>query len=136
LANSVPDAFNNPPGGRPISQQIQLTPDQVDAVAAFLRLINAVENDRSAVAYATVAMRARALRDALRPLSLAIKDTADAIRVLTEKRLDRDAVESLRRARRLLALALVTPLRGPRNLLIQSAIQSLHDARASIVESG
>lgn len=91
--------FNNP---RALSAQIQLEPEQVEAVAAFLRIINAVENGRSATAYATVAMHVNKLNIAKRPLTLGIKDTADAIRVLTEKQLEPDAVDDLREARRLL----------------------------------
>jgi len=121
-------AFNNVAFAK-----IQLGPEQVEAVAAFLRITNAVENDRSATAYAIVAMR---VNRAQRPLTLAIKDIADAIRVLTQKKLEPDAVDDLRRARLLLELARRINRVGPRNFLIESAIHSLQDARANMVESG
>jgi len=131
------DAFNqNPNSPRALSGQIELTHAQVEAVAAFLRIINAVENDRSAVAYATAAMRADTLHGAQRPLALAINDVADAIRVLTEKRLQPEAVRSLRRAERWLELARHAHVRHVRSFFIQRAIRSLEDARAEMVESG
>lgn len=73
---------------------------------------------------------------AQRSLTLAIKDIADAIRVLTEKKLEPDAVDDLRRARLSLELAGRIDRVGPRNFLIQSALNSLQDARANMVESG
>ncbi len=114
---------------------IQMEPEQVEAVAAFLRVINAVENGRSATASATVAMSVNELNIAKRPLTLGIKDIADAIKVLTAKQLEPDAVDDLRHARRLLDRARQTNRQGPRNALIQSAIQSLVDAKAIMVVS-
>jgi cytochrome c peroxidase len=127
------DAFNS---SRPLSGQIQLTPAQVDAVAAFLRIINAVENGRSASAYATVAARADTLRRAQRPLTLAMHEVGDAVRVLTEQHLQPDAVVKLHRARVALELARHAHLRVVRNALIHLAVRLLSEAREDMVESG
>jgi len=80
-------------------------------------------------------MSVNELNIAKRPLTLGIKDIADAIKVLTAKQLEPDAVDDLRHARRLLDRARQTNRQGPRNALIQSAIQSLVDAKAIMVVS-
>jgi len=126
--------FNDP---RALNARIDLDREQVKAVAAFLRVINAVENGHSATAYTSVAMRVNRLSEAQRPLTLAIEDIVDAIRVLSQKNLHSDAVGDLLRARVLLGLARRTNTQGLRNSFIQSAIDFLEDARLKMVdESG
>jgi hypothetical protein len=127
------DAFNS---SRGIGGQIAMTRTQIQAVAAFLRVINAVENDRSAVQYAQLATRAVFLRQAQRPLSLAVAELTDALQVLAEQRLHPDAAEFLQRARRLLEQARITDAQFQRNFLIRSAIDAAQQARGLMVTSG
>lgn len=56
--------------------------------------------------------------------------------MLNEKHLQPEAVGNLRRAGLWLELARRAHLRHVRNLFIHSAIRSLEDARADMVESG
>jgi hypothetical protein len=97
------DAFDNSPAGQVIrattGSPIALDPSQVQAVAGFLRVINAVENMRQAEAYLTGAALAADRKDALR---LAAKETGDAIAVLSAAKLNPGAVTDLERAQRLI----------------------------------
>jgi cytochrome c peroxidase len=125
------DEFNNARGP---AARFDLNPDQVRQMGKFLRVINAVDNDASAIRYATLATRADTLRRAQRSLSLAVRELADAIRVLSEKQLHPAAVESLSSARRLLQQAQITSDPSRRNFLIRAAIDAAHRARALMVQ--
>jgi cytochrome c peroxidase len=126
------DAFNSV-AFAPISME----EEEIQQVAAFLRVINAVENDRSAVQYARLAAEARGFSHAQRPLALAIHDLGDAIRVLTQKSLHTDpadAVDFLYRARRLLQQARITTAQSQRLFLIRSAIEAALVAHGKMVQ--
>ncbi len=128
--------FNDP---RPATGKIQLDAIQATQVAAFLRVINAVENDRSAIQYATLATRAVTVQQALKPLSLAIHEVGDAIQVLhvlVEKGMDPNPVPYLQSALRFLQQARITSAQSQRNFLIRSAIDAAQKARGLMVQSG
>jgi len=132
------DAFNNSPSAvGPFGVgSIQLAPDEVAAVAAFLRVINALENIRSSKALQDRALLAQRLREAQDPLLDAIADLEDAIEVQEEKGLHPRAVLHLRLAKGLTALAAVTPVRLIRNGLIRRAIAEEEIAKKLIVDQG
>lgn len=125
-------SFNDSPAGRLLRDAtgsgIELEATQVEAVAAFLRVINALENIRATVElleseYVLFGSTADDLR-------LAVEETNDAIAVLTGGGLHPQAVASLREARRLVEQA------GGRyrERLIGDAIEALGRARAELVE--
>ena len=65
-------AFNNSPAAQGIAGDINLTATQVLEVAAFLQVINALENIRSAIAFLQQTVR----------LDLAVAEIGDALAVL------------------------------------------------------
>ncbi len=81
-------AFNNSPIGQVLASldpggvAIRLEATEVEAVAAFLRVINALENIRSAVDLATRARAATGAAQAGELIDLAISELEDAITVL------------------------------------------------------
>jgi cytochrome c peroxidase len=87
------DAFNNSPSGAfgPIS----LDTTQVEAIGAFLRVINALENIRSAIDTAETAKNASSSSSTAALLSLLNEDAYDAIQVLEARGLHADAVGHL-----------------------------------------
>ncbi|NWG53977.1 MAG: hypothetical protein HXY28_09680 [Hydrogenophilaceae bacterium] len=99
-------AFNNSPAGQLIRQAtgtgIALEATQVQAVAAFLRSINALENIREATARLAEALTATDAR-AAEALLQTRAEIDDAIEVLSGASLSGDAVLHLREARRLSA---------------------------------
>ena len=112
------DAFNNSPAGRLLAgatgSGINLDATQVEAVAAFLRVINALENIRASVVLLEEPRRSRQT-DSRR---LAGEEIDDAIMVLAGAGLHADAVARLREARALAGRAKVG-----------DAIAALHRAR-------
>ncbi|MGQ0592009.1 MAG: patatin-like phospholipase family protein [Gammaproteobacteria bacterium] len=136
--NTIEEAiafFNSPEfnNSRANDAKIQLDSEQVKAVAVFLRIINALENIRSASELAQTALGRTPLASARPPLRLAIADTADGIRVLLEKGLHPDAVVALRAARRLLDRAGDTASNVRRDALIRLAIAALNSAHDTMV---
>jgi hypothetical protein len=133
-------AFNNSPSGRflasldPNRVGIRLDATQVVATAAFLRVINALENIRMSVDLLSRSAsfgsfdRARA-----RPLlRRAAEETGDAVFVLGGGGLHPDAVADLTESRRLIERA-ERSLFG-RRALTRDAIRAQERARARIVE--
>lgn len=117
------DAFNNSPAGQ--AGRITLTTDQVNDIAAFLRVLNAVENIRQAEAMLTsLPTREERLRDTLR---LAIEETQDAMEVLSAVELHADAVADLDTAKQALASAY-----DYRNN-VERALAALRQARGRIL---
>ena len=78
--------------------QIQLEATQVVAVAAFLRVINALENIRSASDLETRALNTQSQSEANGLLDLSIAELEDAVEVLRGGGLHPEAVEHLRNA--------------------------------------
>lgn len=122
------EAFNNSPAGQVIrattGSGIALDPGQVQAIAAFLRAINAVENIRQSEAYLTGATAAADRNDAVR---LAGVETSDAIEVLSAAKLHPTAVADLESARRLILRT------APSQRDIDRALKALRDARGRIL---
>jgi mono/diheme cytochrome c family protein len=116
-------AFNNSSGAIVAGGNINLTPPQVTQVAAFLRVLNALENIRSATEMLGDAQSLTTEPALLtRLLALASKDLGDAIKVLDDAGLHPDAVSLLRDAQtaagqQLIAIALTDAL-AARALLI------------------
>jgi mono/diheme cytochrome c family protein len=135
------EAFNNSPAGRflkstdPNGAGIELDATQIVAIAAFLRVINALENIRSSVDCLTrsAAMGFAERQEALRLLRLAAHDTNDGIRVLSGAGLHPEAVADLVTARGLAERA-ATSLFGRRRLT-REAIQAQERARSRMIDA-
>jgi len=90
------DAFNNSPSGQ--AGRIALTEEQVRDIAAFLRVLNALENIRESEAQLRAAMSLRGER-AARNVRQMREETQDAIDVLAGANLHANAIADLRAAR-------------------------------------
>jgi cytochrome c peroxidase len=94
------DAFNNSPAGQVLAgatgSGIELDATQIEAVAAFLRVLNALENIRQSIELLEASGKARPSEGVVSQVSHEIED---AIRVLAERALHLDAVALLREAR-------------------------------------
>jgi cytochrome c peroxidase len=130
------DAFNNSPAGQLIQgatgSGINLDGTQVVEVAAFLRLINAIENIRESIAQLESSLQRRS-GEAMERLDQALAETIDSITVLRGGGLHPDAVAQLKEAKRKIK-------RAARSLFFRSkhtknAIAELEKARALLVES-
>lgn len=134
------DSFNNSPSGQflaandPNGIGIRLDATQVVAVAAFLRVINALENLRSSIlllqgqsdAFATTGDRVTQLR-------VAEAEIRDAIEVLAEANLHPDVVSLLRDAKR--ATKKARKSHFLRDKLTHEAIALIEQARALLIET-
>jgi hypothetical protein len=125
-------AFRNSPAGK-VAGGIDLDGTQVVAVAAFLRVINALENIRQAVELLEQG-RGQSDRLARATLGLAAKETGDAIKVLDGGGLHPRAVDFLRQAQRLAARA--AQVGAQRRRLVRLAIEKQRMARAQLIEVG
>jgi len=127
------DQFNKPPGfGGTANVQINLQATEVAAVAAFLRVINALENIRSAIEIETRARNAKFLNDSVDLLKLSISELQDAVDVLHGGGLHPEAQQKLRRAIELDQQALTTSSRSARQALIDEAIALKNGARTDL----
>ena len=129
------DAFTNSPAGQLIvgatGSGINLDGTQVVEVAAFLRVINALENIRASIELLERSDRLKGARaDEL--LELAISETKDSIGVLAGAGLHPQAVARLREAKRLTKQA--TKSIFSRRRLARAAIGELEKSRAQLVE--
>jgi hypothetical protein len=128
------DQFNTPTtiafGGK-----IQLDSTQVLQVATFLRVINALENIRSAIQFEDRAL-GYGIGSARKSLDVAQSELEDAIQVLDQKDLHPDAVEDLMDAVELIEHAINTPNKAARNNLIGQAIDKEISARADMCDLG
>ena len=121
-------AFNNSPAGRLVGG-IDLEDGESVAVAAFLRVINALENIRLATAYQTGQQSASATAD----LGLAAAELEDAADVLLGGGLHPDAVTLLQVAKLITEEAAQEPDPGIRAGLIQAAVSLQEAARTAMV---
>jgi cytochrome c peroxidase len=132
------DSFNNSPIGQniknldPSGMGIHLEATEVEAVAAFLRVINVLENIRSTVDLETRAKSATSFSQAQELLKLSLSELDDAIEVLDGGHLHPEAQKKLRQAAAIDAVALVTSSSSLRNQLINQAIALKNSARADI----
>jgi mono/diheme cytochrome c family protein len=133
-------AFNNSPSGRflastdPNGVGIRLDGTQVVAVAAFLRVINALENVRLAVDLLTrsEALGSFKFEEAAVLLRLASAETGDSISVLAGGGLHPEAVLHLRESKRLIDRA--SDSFFSRRELTRKAIEEQEKARAFLIE--
>jgi mono/diheme cytochrome c family protein len=132
-------AFNNSPSGRflasidPNGVGIRLDGTQVVAVAAFLRVLNALENIRESIAQLTQAEALRASERAQAQLLLrrAASETADGIAVLAGGGLHPQAIAQLEESGRLIERAAGSHFK--RRSLIRDAIEAQERARAEMI---
>lgn len=123
------EAFNNAPGFGSLIGGIRLEATEVEAVAAFLRVINALENIRSSVELEQRATTTGNFNMAQELLKLSIAELQDAIEVLSCIGLHPDAQQKLKEALTLDLLAQQTSNDFARNVLILSAIQKKNQAK-------
>ncbi len=126
------DAFNQSPAGRLIAgatgSGIELDATQIEAIAAFLRVINALENIRATLALLQTSDPARTAPTAAN-IALALEETDDAIRVLAGAALHLHAARELQVAQGYLRQA-----RPGEPAPVQAAIRALERARADMIE--
>jgi hypothetical protein len=135
------DAFNNSPSGQLLAQNdprgvgIRLDATQVAAVAAFLRVLNALENIRQSLELLeSTAKKGFAERAEDRELlNRAVSETQDSIKVLDGGGLHPEAVAHLQRAKELTEKAACSFFR--RRGLTQQAIDEQRNARAQLIEA-
>jgi cytochrome c peroxidase len=133
------ETFNNSPIGQNIRSLdpdgigIQLEATEIEAVAAFLRVINVLENIRSSVDLESRARSATSFSQAQELLKLSISELDDATRVLEGGDLHPEAQKKLHQAAALDALALATPSGALRNQLIDQAVALKNSARSDMV---
>jgi len=127
------EAFNIAPGFGSLIGGIRLEATEVEAVAAFLRVINALENIRSSVDLENRAKNATSFSQAQELLKLSIAELDDAIEVLDCAGLHPEARRKLLAAAGLDALALITSHTGTRNALINQAIALKNSAKNDMV---
>lgn len=131
------DSFNNSPAGQllasvdPNGVSIKLDATQVVEVAAFLRVINALENIRESIMELEASLEQHRQK-ADEHLKLAIAETKDTIMVLKGGGLHPDAVAHLKEAKRLTKKA--TRSWFFRKANTQEAIEEQKKARAVLVE--
>ncbi|HKR14975.1 MAG TPA: hypothetical protein VJT15_23120 [Pyrinomonadaceae bacterium] len=123
------EAFNNAPGFGALIGGIRLEATEVEAVAAFLRVINALENIRSSVELEQRATTTGNFNMAQELLKLSIAELQDAIEVLSCAGLHPDAQQRLKEALAIDVVALVTSNDGLRNSLINQAIVKKNQAK-------
>ena len=135
------DAFNNSPAGiflanmDPNRVGIKLDATQVVAVAAFLRVINALENIRQSLELLNSGSRKGFFEksEADEVLKFAIQETDDSIAVLAGAGLNPEAVAHLKEARRLTQKAIHSYFF--RQKFLREAILEQQKARQQLVES-
>ena len=134
------DSFNESPAGRllasldPEGASIEIDATQIGAVAAFLRVINSLENIREGVELLGRTVReCDSWREDTRLLTRAVAETEDARRVLAEAGLHPDAIAHLERAHQLAQQALASHFLRKRSA--RKAIGELEQARERMVAS-
>lgn len=105
---------------------------QIQAIGAFLRVINALENIRSSIDLEQRAQQQAAIKDATDLLVLSIADLEDAIDVLSDASLHPVAIQRLREAILLDQEAMGIDDQDARNVKIQQAICKKIAARADM----
>ena len=127
------DSFNNSPAGQLLSG-IELDGTQIEAIAAFLRVLNALENIRASIELLEDSAERRFPDpgDAKELLERAVHETDDSIRVLTEAGLHPEAVSHLQAAKRLTQQAIDRLFF--RHSLAAKAIAEQKQARELLVE--
>jgi cytochrome c553 len=125
-------AFNEPPGFGAAVGGIRLEAVEVEAVAAFLRVINALENIRSAE---DLALRARSTSNdgaAEELLDIAVNELVDTLEVLTCASLHPEAQGKVIQAGAVLKLASEISNKTARDVLINQALPLITSARSDL----
>jgi hypothetical protein len=131
------DSFNNSPAGlalkkaNPQGTGIELDGTQIVAIAAFLRVINALENIRQSIELLEASLEV-SFEERGRLLARAVRETDDSIRVLKGGGLHPEAVAQLQEARRLADRAVRSVFFGRKHT--QEAIGEQKKTRALLVE--
>ncbi|HEX9652662.1 MAG TPA: hypothetical protein VGA99_03040 [bacterium] len=129
------ESFNNSPAGQLLAQAtgsgIELDGTQIVAVAAFLRVLNALENIRQSIEFLEASLINS--RDFDRFLQNALEETDDSIRGLAGGGLHPQAVAYLREARRLTEESLGGLFATEQ--CVRDAIQQQQLARGELVET-
>ncbi|HET9489028.1 MAG TPA: hypothetical protein VFR64_04640 [Methylomirabilota bacterium] len=126
-------AFGNSPSGAFTGGAIDLSTSEIEAIAVFLRVINADFNIDEAKKYESTALWTGSYSEASRLLQLAGHEIDDAVRVLSERGLHLDAVIRLRTSKTLLDFAAATRFAAIRNSLINSAIAQQDTAKNLLI---
>jgi mono/diheme cytochrome c family protein len=122
---------------------IEISPDpndrEVQAIAAFLRVLNALENIRSSISVAERGTMMSREDDARELATLALAETVDAIEVLSEGALETNheaailtARDDLFGARHFLELGRRLPSRPSIGNALEHAVRSLRSARSAL----
>ena len=132
------DAFNKSPAGLALKRAdprgvgIELDGTQIVAIAAFLRVINTLENIRQSIMLLETSLSVSSPEERKRLLENAVSETADSIRVLEGGGLHPDAVARLRDARRMAEKAVQSLFFNRKHT--EAAIRDQKKARAVLVE--
>ncbi len=134
------EAFNNSPAGRalaaadPQGKGIELDGTQIQAIAAFLRVLNTLENIRQSLELLEASLQQSTAGRAQELLRRAIRETDDSIQVLEGGGLHPEAVAHLKRAHRLARKAArsIFFFQGKHT---RDAIREQNEARTLLVES-
>jgi hypothetical protein len=132
------EAFNNSPAGLTLKQAdpggvgIELDGTQIVAIAAFLRVINTLENIRQSIMLLETSLSVSSHEERKRLLERAAGETRDSIRVLEGGGLHPDAVAHLRDARRMAKKAVQSLFFNRKHT--EAAIRDQKKARAVLVE--
>lgn len=133
------DAFNESPAGRflasidPEGNSIEIDATQIVEVAAFLRVLNAIENIRQCNDLLQASLKKDLPKEqVIQFLRQAVQETDDANRVLSDGGLHPRAATHLKKASRLILRAI---FRGSRSEHTNAAIREEELARAELVET-
>jgi hypothetical protein len=127
------DAFNKSPSGQFLGG-IRLEPAHIEAIAAFLRVLNALENIRASLELKNFVLDARAGDQTEKALlKIALAEQEDVIEVLEPAGLHPGAVEHMRRAMHHTRLASASSGGFQRNAYVRQAIQDVHLAKRDLV---
>jgi cytochrome c peroxidase len=127
------DTFNDSPAGG--GRAFVLDDAEVNAIAAFLRALNSLENIRSASAFSSRALDPAELAPAAELVNWALAETTDAVEVLTQGplKLFPDAVAALEEAQDFERQALAQD--PPNADLLQDAIAAMESARELVFDT-
>jgi len=132
------DAFNSSPAGLALKQAdprgvgIELDGTQIVAIAAFLRVINTLENIRQSIMLLETSLSVSSPEERKRLLERAVSETGDSLRVLEGGGLHPDAVAHLRAARRMAEKAVRSVFFNRKHT--EAAIRDQKKARAVLVD--
>ncbi|HEY7492526.1 MAG TPA: hypothetical protein VIH59_15630 [Candidatus Tectomicrobia bacterium] len=129
------EAFNNSPGAAG-GRGFNLGSGEVRAIAAFLRVLNALENIRASMQLDERVLNAREVDNARPLLRQSRQDLQDAIKVLSDVRLHPEAVGLLQEARRFVQQASDSSDRRKIRQAIQAALDQQREARAELCVLG